>query len=86
MGLDGSTDLECLPERAWLFQPPDHVARTELGRGPNMSVGSGQAPCVTRSQEHEERPAARREKCRWVKKNDTCMLTRTAVVYNVTKS
>ena len=34
---------------------------TDLGRGPNLRIGSGRAPCVPRSREHEERPAARRE-------------------------
>ena len=35
---------------------------TDLGRGPNLRMGSGRAPCVPRSREHEERPAAGREK------------------------
>ena len=33
-----------------------------LGQGPNLRAGSGRAPCVPRSREHEERPAAGRQK------------------------
>ena len=35
---------------------------TDLGQGPNLRAGSGRAPCVPRSLEHEERAAAGREK------------------------
>ena len=35
---------------------------TDLGQRPNLCVGSWRAPCVPRSPEHDERPAAGREK------------------------
>ena len=35
---------------------------TDLGPGPNLRAGSGRAPCVPRSREHEEGAAAGREK------------------------
>ena len=35
---------------------------TDIGRGPNLPMGSGRAPGVPRSREREERPAAGREK------------------------
>ena len=59
MGLDGSTCSESLPEGTCHFEPPEHVPRTS---GPNLSMGSGRAPDVPRSREHEERPPAKREK------------------------
>ena len=34
----------------------------DLGQGPNLVAGSGRAPCVLRSRQHGERPAAGREK------------------------
>ena len=35
---------------------------TDLGRGPNLRMWFGRAPCVPRSREREERPAAESEK------------------------
>ena len=35
---------------------------TDLGQSPNLRAGSERAPCVPQSLQHEERPAAGREK------------------------
>ena len=61
MGLDGSTCSESLPEGTAHFEPPEHVLRTSA-RAQNLRAGSGRAPCVPRSREHQKRPAAGREK------------------------
>ena len=71
MGLDGSTCSEPLPERACSFEPLEHVPRTsvraqharttDVGQGSILRKGSRRAPCVPRSRQHEDRPAAGKE-------------------------
>ena len=50
-----------MPRRADVPLSTPTARATDLGRGPNLRMGSGRAPCVPRSLEHEERPAAARE-------------------------
>ena len=57
MHLDGSTCSESLPYQTCHFETPEHVPRT-TAQGLHLDAGSGQAPCVPRSREHEERPVA----------------------------
>ena len=59
--LGGSTCSESLPERTCDFEPPEQVPRTSA-RAKNLRAGSGRTPCVPWSREHQERPAAGREK------------------------
>ena len=69
----------CMAQRArntspWLlanfrdFETPDHVPRISA-RAPTCAVVFRRAPCVPRSREHEERPAAGRAKNADAKKN-----------------
>ena len=51
-----------MPPRANVLLSTPRARATDLGRGPNLRIGPGRAPCVPRSREHEERPAAGREK------------------------
>ena len=64
MGLHGPRWLYVLGILPWgdvpLWTP--RARATNLGRGPNLSMGSGRAPRVPRSREHELRPPAKREK------------------------
>ena len=64
VGLHGPGWLYVLgmPPRADVPLSTPRARATDLGRGPNLRMGSGRAPCVPRSREHEERPAAGREK------------------------
>ena len=50
------------PPRADVPLSTSRARATDLGRGANLRIGSGRAPCVPRSREHEERSAAGREK------------------------
>ena len=59
-GLDGSTCSESSPRGVRLSTA--RARATDLGQGPNLRTGSGRAPCVPRSREHEKRPAAGRDK------------------------
>ena len=61
MGLDGITCSECLPVVTCDFESLEHVPRTSA-RAYTCAVVLGWAPYVPRSQEHEKRPAAGREK------------------------
>ena len=61
MGLDGSMCSECLSVVTCDFEPPKHVPRTSA-RAHTCVVVFGRALCVPRSREHEERPAAGRDK------------------------
>ena len=72
VGLHGPGWLYALgmPPRADVTRSTPRIRATDLGRGPNLRMGSGRAPCPPRSREHEERPAVGREKkCRRVKKH-----------------
>ena len=51
-----------MPPRADEPLSTPRARATDLGRGPNLRMASGRAPCVPRSREHEERPAAGKEK------------------------
>ena len=51
-----------IPPRADFPLRTPRARATDLGPGPNLRAGSGRAPCVPRSREHEEGPAAGREK------------------------
>ena len=64
VGLHGPGWLNVLgmPPRADVPLSTPRARATDLGRGPNLRMGSGRAPCVPRSREHEERPAAGKEK------------------------
>ena len=64
VGLHGPGWLYVLgmPPQADVPLSTPRARATDLGRGPNLRMGSGRAPCVPRSREHEERPAAGREK------------------------
>ena len=64
VGLHGPGWLYVLgiPPRADLSLWPSRTRATYLGQGPNLRAGSGRAPCEPRRREHEERPAAVREK------------------------
>ena len=64
VGLHGPGWLYVLgmPPQADVPLSTPRARATDLGRGPNLRMGSVRAPCVLRSQEHEERPAAGREK------------------------
>ena len=64
VGLQGPGWLYALgiPPRVNLPLWPPRACATDLGQGPNVRAGSGRAPCVPRSRDHEERPAAGREK------------------------
>ena len=64
LGLHGPEWLYVLgmPPRTDVLLSTARARATDLGRGPNLRMGSGRAPCVPRSREHEERPAAGREK------------------------
>ena len=66
MGLNGSTCSAYLPVVTCDFEPPEHVPRTST-RAHTCAVGFGRAPCVSRSREHEKRPAAGRKKGRCAK-------------------
>ena len=57
MGLDGSTCSECLHVVTCDFEPPEQVPRTSV-RAHTCAVVFGRAPCVPRSREHQQRPAA----------------------------
>ena len=70
MGLDASTCSECLSEGTCHFEPPERVPRTSA-RAQTCALVSGRAPCVPRSREHPERPAAGREKMPMCKKTHT---------------
>ena len=63
VGLHGPGWLNVLgmPPRADVPLSTPRASATDLGRGPNLRMGSGRAPCVPRSREHEERRAAGRE-------------------------
>ena len=72
VGLHGPGWLYVLgmPPRADVPLSKPRACATDLGRGPNLRMGSGRAPCVPRSREHEERPATGIEiKCRRVTKH-----------------
>ena len=64
MGLHGPGWLYVLgmPTRADVPLSTPRARATDLDRVPNLRMGSGRAPCIPRSREHEERPAAGREK------------------------
>ena len=63
MHLDGSRRSEPLPERTCHFELwTPRASATDPAQGLNLRAGSGRAPCVRRSREHEERTAAGREK------------------------
>ena len=64
MGLHapGWLDMVGIPPFADLLLGIPRTRATDHGRGPHLGAGSGQALCVPRSREHEERPAAGREK------------------------
>ena len=64
VGLHGPGWLYVLgmPPRADVPLSTPTERATDHGRGPNLRTGSGRAPCVPRTREHEERPAAGREK------------------------
>ena len=51
-----------VPPRAGVPLSTPRARATDLGRGPNLLIGSGRAPCVPRSREDEEKPAAGKEK------------------------
>ena len=51
-----------MPPRADVTLSPPTTRATDLGRGPNLRMRSGRAPCAPRNREHEERPATGREK------------------------
>ena len=55
-----------MPPRADVPLSTPRARATNLGRGPNLRIGSGRAPCVPRIREHQER--RKRKKCRRVKK------------------
>ena len=46
-----------MPPRADMPLSTPSARATDFGRGPNLRIGSGRAPRVPRSREHEERPA-----------------------------
>ena len=58
-----------MPPRADVPLSTPRARATDLGRGPNLCMGSGRALCVPRSREHEERPVVGREKMPKGKKN-----------------
>ena len=64
VGLHGPERLYVLevPPRADVPLSTPRTRATDLGRGPNLRMGSGRAPCVPLSRAHEKRPAAVREK------------------------
>ena len=64
VGLHGPGWLYVLgiPPRADLPLYTPRARATDPGQGPNLRAGSGRAPCVPRSREHEERAAAGRQK------------------------
>ena len=49
-----------MPPRADVTLSPPTTRATDLGRGPNLRMRSGRAPCAPRNREHEERRAAGR--------------------------
>ena len=64
VGLHGPGWLNVLgmPPRADVPLSTPRARATDLARGPNLRMGSGRALCVPRRREHEEKPAAGREK------------------------
>ena len=64
VGLHGPGWLYVLgmPPRADVPLSKPRACATDLGRGPNLRMGSGRAPCVPRGREHEERRATGRKK------------------------
>ena len=63
-GLHGLGWLCVLRMRPWADVPlsTPRACATGFRRAPNLRMASGRDPCVPRSREHEERPAAEREK------------------------
>ena len=60
------------PPRADVRLWTPRARATDVGQGLNLRTGSGWTPCVPRSREHEERPAAGRAKMPTGQKN-TCV-------------
>ena len=58
-----------IPPRGDLPLWTPRARATDLGQGPNLRAGSGRAPCVPRSREHEKRPATGREQMPKCQKN-----------------
>ena len=60
VGLHGPEWLYVLgmPRQADVRLSTPAARATDLGRGPTLRTGSGQAPCVPHNREHEERHAA----------------------------
>ena len=63
-----------MPPRGDVRLVTPRTRATDLGQDPNLRAGSGRAPCVPRSREHEKRPSAGREKYRRAKKTHTYMV------------
>ena len=64
VGLHGPGWLNVLgmPPRADVPLSTPKAHATDLGWGPYLRTGSRRAPCVPRNRDHEEKPAAARQK------------------------
>ena len=83
IGLQGPGWLYMLgiPPRADVPLWTPRARATDLGQGPNLRAGSGRAPCVPRSREHEKRPAAGREKNAKVPEKHNLYIVIVVVIY-----
>ena len=68
MGLDGSACLECLPDRACFFQPPEHVPRTSAG-AQTCVLGPGGLPVCHGVESTRKDPRPEEKKMRKREKN-----------------